>query len=206
MRSRFACLLVIAGLAFWPDVAHLGSFPRAASASTVIELSLADLVRLSTVAAIGAPVEQTSVWEDLEGDRGRRIVTYTRVEVEQVVFGPTPPQRQLWVRTLGGQVGDIGQHVDGEAILVPAQSSLMFLFARDDGTHSLVGMAQGHFPLIAARSGDKPRIFLSPSVGRLVPRLGGSPGAPAPARAALDGKTLDEAVGLIRAAWRNRAR
>jgi len=202
MRWRLACLVgCVLLLGF--DLAAPSLDGRAARASTSVELSLADLLRLSTLVTVGTTAEQTSVWEDADGNRSRRIVTYTRVRLERVLDGRPPAGSDVWVRTLGGQVGDIGQHVDGEAVLVPLQKSLVFLRARADGTHAVAGMAQGHFPLKVLRAGEPPRIALSPAIGRLVE--GGSPSS-APARALLDSKTVDEAERIIMGERRNRAR
>ena len=55
--------------------------------------------------------------------KGRRIVTYTRLRIDRMVDGN--PQAEVWVRTLGGHVGDIGQHVDGEAVLMPSRPGLV---------------------------------------------------------------------------------
>ena len=84
--------------------------PREASASVAIAASLEDLARASTVIARVTPVERTSAWED------GRIVTTTRVRVDEVVAGSVAGStRELRVRTLGGRVDTIGQIVEGEA-------------------------------------------------------------------------------------------
>ncbi|MEA2696118.1 MAG: hypothetical protein QOI66_389, partial [Myxococcales bacterium] len=90
---------------------------RAARASTLIQLSVEELCQRATVVVAATPLESKVVWEDSAGGRGRRIVTYTRARIDRVVDGVAP--NQLWIRTLGGSIGDIGQHVDGEAILTP---------------------------------------------------------------------------------------
>jgi hypothetical protein len=194
MRWRLMCLLVcglLLGLAFG----------RGASASTFVELSLADLLEVSNAVVVGTATEQTSVWENADGARARRIVTYTRVRIDKVIDGAVPSP-DVWVRTLGGQVGDIGQVVDGEAVLVPQQSGIMFLRARADGTHAVAAMGQGHFPVRVLRAGEPPRIAVRSALGRLVP----APEATRPARLELDQKTVDEAVQAIEAARRGRAR
>ncbi len=58
-------------------------------------------------------LEQRSQWEELGG--ARRIVTYTRLSIDRPVAGQ--PDGEIWVRTLGGAVGDIGQQVSGDAQL-----------------------------------------------------------------------------------------
>jgi hypothetical protein len=174
---------------------------RGASASTFVELSLADLLKLSNSVVVGTPTEQMSLWEGADGARGRRIVTYTRVRIDKVIDGSVPSS-DVWVRTLGGHVGDIGQVVDGEAAFVPHQSGIIFLRARGDGTHAVAAMAQGHFPVRVLRAGEPPRIAVRSALGRLV----AAAEATRPARIDLDSKTVDEAVQAIEAERRGRAR
>jgi hypothetical protein len=161
---------------------------RDASALTALELSVAELVAASTSIVSGTPAEAVSVWEDSDGPRGRRIVTYTRVVVDRVLDGN--PGADVWVRTLGGAVGTIGQHVDGEAALVPGQRALMFLRRRGDSAHAIVGMAQGHFPLLEQTSR-----LARPAVGRLVHR----PTVTEPAHLVLPGQTVDEVAARVAA-------
>src|SRR5947208_11004398 len=108
-----------------PDWIHGSPSPRSAAASTFVELSVAELVSKSTLVIAGTPLDSRSLWEDSEGARGRRIVTYTRVRVDRLIDGNV--SGDVWVRTLGGEVDDIGQHVEGEAVLPREKPSLLFL-------------------------------------------------------------------------------
>jgi hypothetical protein len=143
-----------------------------ASASVSVLMTLDELVGESDQVAIGTAVEHTSRWEDLPS--GRRIVTYTRVSIDETLSGNT--RGEVWVRTLGGVVDKIGQAVSGEAQLVPNQRALVFLSDVDDGSGKTVtivtGMAQGHFPL--DESGSEPKLKASPDRGGLLPRRGPS--------------------------------
>jgi hypothetical protein len=170
-----------------------------AVAATLIPLSLDQICQRATVILAGTPQESMSVWEDSAGARGRRIVTYTRVRVDQVIDGSAPGE--VWVRTLGGAVDDIGQRVDGEAILVRDQPGLFFLRRNADGPHGVVGMTQGHLRLDATRVTPGARVFRLPSVARFVaPPVSGGAGALPAGLEALEGKTLAQAVRLIRTA------
>lgn len=115
--------------------------PREAQASVAIAMSLDDLARGSSVIARITPLDHESVWEN------GRIITYSRVRVDDVVAGSTPSSaRELRVRTLGGRVGNIGQTVEGEAALTASEPSIVFLAAaRSDHTTDVVvvGRAQG---------------------------------------------------------------
>jgi hypothetical protein len=138
------------------------------------------------------PLESTVVWED-GGARGRRIVTYTRVRIDRVIDGAAPAA--LWIRTLGGSIGDIGQRVDGEAILAPGQPGVFFLRQFPDGPHAVVGMAQGQFRLQRPLIGAAPKLAAMPTMPRL---LAGATEAGAGVQ--LEGKTLEQASQIIRAA------
>jgi hypothetical protein len=174
--------------------------PRSASASTFVELSVAELVSKSTLVVAGTPLDSRSLWEDSEGGRGRRIVTYTRVRVDRLIDGNV--SGEVWVRTLGGQVDEIGQHVDGEAVLPAEKPSLLFLRSRADGTHAVVGMAQGNYPLERPADGAPPRLMAPRGIGRLIGKLQAPQPlsqADLPARLVLAGQTLDAAERLVQA-------
>lgn len=123
----------------------LGASAPDAAASTVRLLELRDLLSHSQVVLVGTPVLAEGRWE-LVG-RTRRIVTYTRVVVDEVITGKLDSS-EIIVRTLGGRVGDIGQIVHGEAVLRKNQPYLLFASSvpQRAPTHFYVtGMAQGQF-------------------------------------------------------------
>ncbi len=118
--------------------------PREANASVSIALSLEELTRASSVIAKVTPLERTSTWEN------GRIVTSTRLRVEEVYAGTAPGgARELRVRTLGGRVGDIGQLVEGEVVFAPNEPSIVFLTPLEglsaEPKFVVAGRAQGHF-------------------------------------------------------------
>jgi hypothetical protein len=158
------------------------------------EVSLRHLVTVADAVVEGTPEENTSVWEEIPGV-GRRIVTYTRVSVGQVVYGPAAP-KDVWVRTLGGVVGDIGQRVEGEAVLVPGERSVLFLKATAEGTHHVVEMAQGHY--LVRLEGGAARLRPSPHHGALVKGRGEAKDVARPARDVLTGKPVVDAISAIR--------
>lgn len=167
-----------------------------AEAATVREATLRHLVEVADVVVEATPQESTSVWEDLPGV-GRRIVTYTRLSIGEAVYGTT--QKQLWVRTLGGVVGDIGQRVEGEAVLVPGERSLLFLTATGSGTHTVAELAQGHYLVKQEKAGEGPRVRPSPRHGNVVPVRPEERERAKVAREVLAGRELAEAVTVIRA-------
>ncbi len=119
------------------------------------------LVRASSAAAFVTPVTQSSLWED------GRIVTYTDAHVDELVAGSGLAD-EVWVRTLGGEVGRIGQTVEGEPVFTVGRPSLVFVRpARAisaqamasgggviPGVYSVTARAQGQFPVVLDAAGE----------------------------------------------------
>jgi hypothetical protein len=169
-------------------VAALFTVAKPTHASVSVALSLDDLARSSTSVARVSPLDGTSRWE------GSRIVTYTRVRVDDPIGGSTERGAIVRVRTLGGVVDGVGQSVQGEARLRPGTSSIVFLGARGD--HAVVvGRAQGQLSI--ARAAEGREIVRTVPVGALVVRT---------ARAlpsVLDGRSVEDARAEIARAWRS---
>lgn len=148
--------------------------PKEAQASVSIAASFEELVKNADAVAVVTPLEHTSVWED------GRIYTYTHVKADQGVAGEFGAGADGWVRTRGGVVGRVGQLVDGEAVLTPGKSSLLFLRKfKQGGTWEVIERAQGQFPVIEnadanatdAKSATTRRTLrVSANVGVLLPR------------------------------------
>ncbi len=134
--------------------AGVASFvPRDADAGSFASISLDDLVRTSNHVVVGTPRVGDCVWETV--GESRRIVTYTRLTVDEVLDDREPTDGELLLRTLGGQVGAFGQVVQGEAEIHRDQVCMVFLKARSDGTFRVTGLAQGHYPLIHDAQGTR---------------------------------------------------
>ena len=194
--NRRAFLLASA-LALPPAVVLSADAPLAvadAEAAVSMLMSLDELVVASTHVVVATASDRYSAWEQLPS--GKRIVTYTRLTVERAVAG-APPQ-EIWVRTLGGVVGKLGQSVAGEAQIATGSRSLFFLAAVGDAV-VVTGMAQGHYPIIADDKGVA-RLKPSPDPGMLVPRRGPSISA----QERLVGGKLDDALALIAASKKAR--
>ncbi len=189
MRPRaiaIATLLLAPALVTLSPSAPL-SGPAPAEASVSILLSLEEITAASTAVIVGTASEQKSQWEELAG--GRRIVTYTKIKVDKTIAGSAGTE--VWVRTLGGAVGKLGQAVSGEASLTIGSKSVLFLLKRGDVT-MVTGMAQGHYPIKVDEKGIS-RLKASPDVGAQI-----QPSGPTiAARDALVGQTLDSAVTAI---------
>ncbi|MFI5299007.1 MAG: hypothetical protein ACHREM_13000 [Polyangiales bacterium] len=139
-RSGAIALAVLGG------VAGGASFMLAASsahASTLIALSLEELVTRAERVVVAVPRTRSSRWES------GRMVTYTTVDVE-ATLGGSAATAPLVVRTLGGEIDGLGQQVYGEAKLPLGAPVILFLrapIAAKDvallGSLGVVAMEQG---------------------------------------------------------------
>jgi hypothetical protein len=179
-----AALLVPAAVVVFPNIVSVG--PRPAEAAVSVVVSLNELVSGSSHVVVAKAAERKSTWEDTPS--GRRIVTYTRMDVERSVVGDAGTS--VWVRTLGGAVGSTGQWVSGEAVIAPGSRSLLFL-SKTGETFSVTSMAQGHYPIVT--EGAVTRIAASPDAGTLLLRRGPNIAA----REVLVGTSIDKALQLV---------
>jgi hypothetical protein len=156
-RRSFVVGLPACGLAVaWSSSARAGA---------AVPMSLSELVWTSSAIVVGTPVEAVSNWED-EGD-GRRIITVSKVEVLQTLDERSPKDTHVYVETLGGVVGEIGQIVHGEAALESKRPQVLFLGPGLSGRLRIVGMAQGHYLLKDDETGT-PRLHTSPRLSEFV--------------------------------------
>ena len=183
MLARRSALVLLAG------AAAAAFLPRAADASVAKAMTLTDLVGYSDRVVVAMPLEAISRWETV-GKR-RRIVTYTRLRVDDSL-DESGTGDELTVRTLGGRVGEVGQIVHGEALLLVGRPAVVFLQPGAAGSFRVTGMAQGHFPLKADSAG-KTRLTPSPRLGELV-------GADRSAVKKLVGQTVTSAKQLVHGA------
>lgn len=139
-----------------------------AHASLSRAVSLEALVRRSQHVVVGEPLEAYSVWERL-GSR-KHIVTYTRVRADELLAGQDPREQELLVRTLGGQIGQLGQLVHGEARLQLGRRSVLFTMPSRDAL-VVTAMAQGHYPLRRDAAGAE-HLLRSPQASELLNEAG----------------------------------
>jgi hypothetical protein len=167
----------------------------ASQASVSIAVLFDQLVGRSTAAAIVTPVDHEAVWEN------GRIVTYTHVRVERVLAGSAPPE--AWVRTLGGEVGRVGQLVEGEPTLDVNHPALVFLqnavtqSARPDA-FEVTARAQG---LFAVTTVDQVERLVPSHAGVLLPPPAARVRGARFAAQVLSGKTVSEVTREVVAVW-----
>jgi hypothetical protein len=127
-----------------------------ASASLARRLTLLELVRASDAVIVGTALASSSRWEKVAGRR--RIVSYTRTRADESWAGNAPAE--IIVRTLGGRVGDTGEIVHGEAVLLIGEPAVLFVSPALGDSVRVTGMSQGHYPL---RRDDRGILRLSAS-------------------------------------------
>jgi hypothetical protein len=110
--------------------------PSPAAASVLVKLSLKDLAGRADHALVGT-VE--AVTPRLVG--GNHIVTDVRIRCTRELLG-VPVGTVFTVRHLGGEVGELGQRVFGEASYRVGEEVLVLAEERA-GSYYAVGMAQG---------------------------------------------------------------
>ena len=195
MRRSTAALLAAAAALVLGD----------AGASTSVAIPFDALVQASSAAAFVTPVTETSVWE------GGRIVTYTDVHVDELVAG-SGLAAEVWVRTLGGEVGQIGQIVEGEPVFTVGRPSLVFVKparvlpsqaeASGEGTipgvYAVTARAQGQFPVVLDDKGEL-RVGESSAIGATVTPKGAVPELLA--ADALRGLKVKEVAGTVGRSW-----
>ena len=174
----------------WLAVGALfAAFPGEARASVARALELPELVRQSERVVVATALQSESRWETV--GRARRIVTYTRLRVDETIHGDAS-ETEIMVRTLGGKVGKVGQIVHGEALLLLHEPAVLFVGRAPDGIVGVAGMSQGHFPVRADANGTS-RLFPSPRSFELQ-------GAKGSAVERLTNRTLPEARELVKKA------
>jgi hypothetical protein len=178
-----------------------------ADASVSVAVLFDGLVAESTAVDVVTPAEAHAVWQD------GRIYTYTRVHVDTAVAGSLTAGSDVWVQTMGGEIGDVGQLVEGEAVLLPGRSSMLFLKPAQSGTFVVTARGQGQFPVrvdattrIAKVSRNRASgVVLAPRPGTVARAQALAPSASVaalPAAEVLDDKSVDDAAKEIRSAWK----
>jgi len=169
-----------------------------AHASTSIAASWDGLLHESSAAAVVTAVESRSAWEN------GRIYTYTRVHVDRAIAGELATGGEAWVRTMGGVVGKVGQVVEGEAVLVPGQTSLIFLHhgpAEVIGAYEVTSRGQGQFAVVPdAKSGTR-LVRATKETGIVLPHTRPPLAPPRLAAEVLHGRMLEDVAREVAASW-----
>jgi hypothetical protein len=183
---------------FWLVALTFATLLGAGSASAGLgrAISLVELARLSRHAIVGVPLGGYSVHEVVGGRS--RIVTYTRIRVEESLAGEHPATSELVVRTLGGRVGDIAEIVHGAARLEYGRHAVVFLRPVSNDVLAVTAETQGYYALERQGQGA-PLLRSSRELAALIDAAQG-------AVVRLRGRSLSEARALIREAFLSGAR
>ncbi len=137
--KRLTLLLSLAVLALVARV-------RPADASVMLALDFPALVAQADHVVVGNVESSTSRW-----DGSGRIVTDVSIRVDETMMGDRATGEVLVVTHLGGAVGEVGLHIEGEARFAVGERALVF-GANVRGSSTLVrvvGMSQGAFEIRA---------------------------------------------------------
>lgn len=111
----------------------------AASATTMLRMSLDDLTAQSDAVVHGTVRDVSSRWSS----DGMRIVTSIDVDVSETLKGV--PSTLVRIVQPGGSVGDIAQSVSGLASFSRGEEVFLFLERRGQSAFAVTGLAQGKF-------------------------------------------------------------
>jgi hypothetical protein len=168
------------------------SLPAAVAHATLIEaLDLRELVRGSDHVVVATVVRSEARYDHLD-----RIVTDTTLRVDERMYGPAAAGSTVVVRSLGGALGEVGLHVEGEPTFSPGERIVLFgrMHAQDRVLRA-VGMSQGVLPM--RREGGAEVVM--PGGGGLALVQRGSDGRLRPAPGALIApESADEVLARIR--------
>ena len=127
---------------------------RPATASTVLAMSLPEIVRSSQLIAKGSVLRREVRWN--HGD----IVTECTIAIEEMILGPARKPATVTVRLKGGEYAGVGLKVVGEprcpktgTELVLAAHKTTSKKSNASASYHPVGMSQGWFPVRKERGG-----------------------------------------------------
>lgn len=108
-----------------------------------------DVAGLATELAAGAELVVAGRVSHIAAQwHGSTIYEYVTVEVGDRLKGPPTPDA-IVLKQLGGKVGAIGLHINGQARFTPGEEVLLFLAVRPgDRTLHTVGLARGRWQLL----------------------------------------------------------
>jgi hypothetical protein len=154
------------------------------------------LLHDSSGVAVVTAVDARGAWEN------GRIYTYTHLHVDRPLAGELAAGADVYVRTMGGIVGDVGQSVEGEAVFQAGSSCLVFVHPGPSGAFLVTARGQGQFPVEKDPDPVAPRrLARGYSLGALVrPSQAGSP-PPRLAAEVVAGRIVDDVAKDVVADW-----
>lgn len=135
MPRRFFAFTLLLGAALALATLTTGSV----RASTLLAIDLPQLVKMSDYIVLAKAESRKSRKQESSG----LIVTDVRLRVQSALKGATKPGEALTATLLGGEIGDVGLHVSGEANIPDGRGVIVFLRRASNGELNVSGMAQG---------------------------------------------------------------
>src|SRR5687768_3441081 len=132
--------------------------PRVGEATVILPLSIEQMAVEAACVVRGKVQSTHAAWDTAH----ERIYTYTEIEILDVMHSPSALPKKVTVRTLGGEVGEVGMKVSGTEKFTPNEEVVVFL-RNDPGAenaYQVVGMSQGKFSLLREAKG---RVIAVPS-------------------------------------------
>jgi hypothetical protein len=132
-------------------------------ASTLQQLSLDDMIRLSTTIVHGKAQQTVSSYS------GSIIYTHYKVQVSETLKGPAASQLDIAVP--GGAANRFQQTFAGAPILAPGQDYVLFLWTSKSGLTQIIGLSQGLF-VVSTNSAGQLMVMRGASTERMVNATG----------------------------------
>jgi hypothetical protein len=124
----------------------LAAFLAPLPGSTLQQLSLDDMIRLSTVIVRGKTQQTVSTY------RNSIIYTHYQVQVSETLKGTAANQLDIVVP--GGAANQMQQIFAGAPSLAPGQDYVLFLWTSKSGLMQIIGLSQGLFVVTNNASGQ----------------------------------------------------
>jgi hypothetical protein len=160
---RASCKLLVKAM---QKVLMLGCLVAALTplpASTLQQLSLDDMIRLSTAIVHGKAQQTVSSYS------GSIIYTHYKVQVSETLKGPAASQLDIAVP--GGAANRFQQTFAGAPILAPGQDYVLFLWTSKSGLTQIIGLSQGLF-VVSTNSAGQLMVMRGASTERMVNATG----------------------------------
>jgi hypothetical protein len=135
------------------------------SATTLQQLSLDDMIRLSTVIVHGKTQQTASAY------RGSIIYTHYQVQVSETLKGPAASELEIVVP--GGAANQLRQAYAGAPTLAPGQDYVLFLWTSKSDLTQIIGLSQGLF-LVTTNASGQLMVTRSAASERMVNAAGAS--------------------------------
>ena len=132
--------------------ALLTALPMTAMATIVVPMSVETMAKKSVLVVRATVLDANCEWDR----SNKHIFTYTRLKAVEALRGQLSPGKLFRIRTLGGEIGEIGMAVAGTAKFKPGEEVVVFVRVDpyDAADYQVVGMSQGKFVVQKDEKGE----------------------------------------------------